>query len=400
MKKLSVLLALLLVLGICLTGCQPQRMGVEEYLQRYATKLEWENGITNRAFGNADYRVFLSGETHAKQKGYEAKKLLIQYFHEKQKVDYLIFEIGMGHGFLMDDYIRTGNEENLRFFLEELKGTMAYSQEEYEFWQWLYEYNQQQPQKRKLHVLGLDIEFQANSSARGLSLLLDESVTPAQEIRPLIEKLKASDGEALGKLPKAMEQYPQEMQEAFGENFAWAQQYAKNITATVTFYQVRKETEDEEQAHRVRDDAMTEKLCFAIEQLPKQAKFFGQSGNAHVLQKDTAADGYNLDYHRFATQLQEEDSPVKGQVCSIYMAFPHKNVMAPSGYAFPSNKTLPFELFEDYFGQDTLIPLDEKGSPFVHGEGEEATDPAAGLTDYFQKVMLLPGSKDAISYQG
>lgn len=236
MKKLSVLLALLLVLGICLTGCQPQRMGVEEYLQRYATKLEWENGITNRAFGNADYRVFLSGETHAKQKGYESKKLLIQYFHEKQKVDYLIFEIGMGHGFLMDDYIRTGNEENLRFFLEELKGTMAYSQEEYEFWQWLYEYNQQQPQKHKLHVLGLDIEFQANSSARGLSLLLDESVTPAQEIRTLIEKLKASDGEALGKLPKAMEQYPQEMQEAFGENFAWAQQYAKNITATYTFY--------------------------------------------------------------------------------------------------------------------------------------------------------------------
>ena len=225
-------------------------------------------------------------------------------------------------------------------------------------------------------------------------------MTPAQEIRPLIEKLKASDGEALGKLPKAMEQYPQEMQEAFGENFAWAQQYAKNITATVTFYQVRKETEDEEQAHRVRDDAMTEKLCFAIEQLPKQAKFFGQFGNAHVLQKDTAADGYNLDYHRFATQLQEEDSPVKGQVCSIYMAFPHKNVMAPSGYAFPSNKTLPFELFEDYFGQDTLIPLDEKGSPFVHGEGEEATDPAAGLTDFFQKVMLLPGSKDAIPYQG
>ena len=85
-------------------------------------------------------------------------------------------------------------------------------------------------------------------------------MTPAQEIRTLIEKLKASDGEALGKLPKAMEQYPQEMQEAFGENFAWAQQYAKNITATVTFYQVRKETEDEEQAHRVRDDAMTEKL--------------------------------------------------------------------------------------------------------------------------------------------
>ena len=130
---------------------------------------------------------------------------------------------------------------------------MAYSQEEYEFWQWLYEYNQQQPQKHKLHVLGLDIEFQPNSSARGLSLLLDESVTPAQEIRPLIEKLKASDGEALGKLPKAMEQYPQEMQEAFGENFAWAQQYAKNITATYIFYQVRKETEDEEQAHRVRE---------------------------------------------------------------------------------------------------------------------------------------------------
>ena len=57
MKKLSVLLALLLVLGICLTGCQPQRMGVEEYLQRYATKLDWDHGSTTGAVGHAADRV-------------------------------------------------------------------------------------------------------------------------------------------------------------------------------------------------------------------------------------------------------------------------------------------------------------------------------------------------------
>lgn len=190
--------------GISATVCDQAGMG---------------NGITNRAFGNADYRVFLSGETHAKQKGYEAKKTADSVFSREAEGGLSDFEIGMGHGFRWMIIFELGMRKTCDFSWE-LKGTMAYSQEEYEFWQWLYEYNQQQPQKRKLHVLGLDIEFQANSSARGLSLLLDESVTPAQEIRPLIEKLKASDGEALGKLPKAMEQYPQEMQEAFGENFA------------------------------------------------------------------------------------------------------------------------------------------------------------------------------------
>lgn len=93
---------------------------------------------------------------------------------------------------------------------------------------------------------------------------------------------------------------------------------------------------------------MTEKLCFAIEQLPKQAKFFGQFGNAHVLQKDTAADGYNLDYHRFATQLQEEDSPDKRAGLLHLYGISAQKCDGAFRLCLPSNKTLPFELFEDY----------------------------------------------------
>ena len=212
MKRWSFILAVILIISFCFTGCQNQQMlSVEEYNAKYAKTIDFEKGIDNKTFGNADYRVFLAGEYHAQTKGYQSKKMLIQYLHEKQDVDYLICELGMGQGFLLDDYIQTGNEENLIFMMEELEGTLAYTQDEYQLWKWLHDYNQQQPENDKLHIIGLDIEFQKKTSVRGLSLLMDNSVTPAKEIQPLIERIKESDGTAVKEFPQTLEKYPEQM---------------------------------------------------------------------------------------------------------------------------------------------------------------------------------------------
>ena len=37
-------------------------LSVEEYNAKYAKTIDFEKGIDNKTFGNADYRVFLAGE--------------------------------------------------------------------------------------------------------------------------------------------------------------------------------------------------------------------------------------------------------------------------------------------------------------------------------------------------
>ena len=407
MKKWSFVLAVILIISFCFTGCQNQQMlSVEEYNAKYAKTIDFKKGIDNKTFGNADYRVFLAGEYHAQTKGYQSKKMLIQYLHEKQDVDYLICELGLGQGFLLDDYIQTGNEENLIFMMEELEGTLAYTQDEYQLWKWLYDYNQQQPENDKLHIIGLDIEFQKKTSVRGLSLLMDNSVTPAKEIQPLIERIKESDGTAVKEFPQALEKYPEQMKEIFGENFPWAEQYAKNVTATEKFFELNQS--GGANAHQIRDDKMTDNLFFAMEQLPEDAKFFGQFGAEHILQSEMITTFVlQENYNRFAMQLQENDSPVKGEVCSIYLAFLKKSQSPRSTTYYPMNESeIPVDSFQDYFAQDTFIPLDEKGSPFFN-DGEEQTEnkenanakAEINLTDYFQKILLLPDSEACEPYQ-
>lgn len=407
MKRWSFILAVILIISFCFTGCQNQQMlSVEEYNAKYAKTIDFEKGIDNKTFGNADYRVFLAGEYHAQTKGYQSKKMLIQYLHENQDVDYLICELGMGQGFLLDDYIQTGNEENLIFMMEELEGTLAYTQDEYQLWKWLYDYNQQQPENDKLHIIGLDIEFQKKTSVRGLSLLMDNSVTSAEEIQPLIERIKESDGTAVKEFPQALEKYPEQMKEIFGENFPWAEQYAKNVTATEKFFELNQS--GGANAHQIRDDKMTDNLFFAMEQLPEDAKFFGQFGAEHILQSEMITTFVlQENYNRFAMQLQEDDSPVKGEVCSIYLVFLQKSQSPRStNYYLMNESEIPVDSFQDYFAQDTFIPLNEKGSPFFN-DGEEQTEnkesanakAEINLTDYFQKILLLPDSEACEPYQ-
>lgn len=409
MKRWSFVLAVILIISFCFTGCQNQQMfSVEEYNAKYAKTIDFEKGIDNKTFGNADYRVFLAGEYHAQTKGYQSKKMLIQYLHEKQDVDYLICEVGMGHGMFLDDYIQNGDDEKLKFFMNQIENTMAWTKEEYEFWQWLYEYNQQQSEQDKLHIIGLDVEIERypKCTIKGLSLLLDDSVTPAEEIQPLIERMKQGDETVIWEFPKVLEEYPEQMQEAFGENFPWAEQYAKNVEATKKYFELDKSKGVN--AHQIRDNAMADNLCFVLEQLPEDAKFFGQFGGAHVIQSaiDTG-NGFDESYDRFAMQLQEDDSPVKGEVCSIYMVFLQKNEDSRWGYSYMEYQSeMPIYLFRNYYAQDTFIPLNEKGSPFTRYGEEQVQDregsdnkAAMGLTNYFQKILFLLDSEACEPYQ-
>lgn len=249
--------------------------------------------------------------------------------------------------------------------MNQIENTMAWTKEEYEFWQWLYEYNQQQSEQDKLHIIGLDVEIERypKCTIKGLSLLLDDSVTPAEEIQPLIERMKQGDETVIWEFPKVLEEYPEQMQEAFGENFPWAEQYAKNVEATKKYFELDKSKGVN--AHQIRDNAMADNLCFVLEQFPEDAKFFGQFGGAHVIQSaiDTG-NGFDERYDRFAMQLQEDDSPVKGEVCSIYMVFLQKNEDSRWGYSYMEYQSeMPIYLFPQLLCTRYFYPTGRKGKP-------------------------------------
>lgn len=145
-----------------------------------------------------------------------------------------------------------------------------------------------------------------------------------------------------------------------------------------------------------------------MEQLPEDAKFFGQFGAEHILQSEMITTFVlQENYNRFAMQLQEDDSPVKGEVCSIYLVFLQKSQSPRStNYYLMNESEIPIDSFQDYYAQDTFIPLDEKGSPFGRYGEEQVQDregsdnkTAMGLTDYFQKILLLPDSEACEPYQ-
>ena len=106
-------------------------------------------------------------------------------------------------------------------------------------------------------------------------------------------------------------------------------------------------------------------------------------------------------------QLQENDSLVKGEVCSIYLVFLERSDSPRSTTYYPMNESeIPIDSFQDYYAQDTFIPLDEKGSPFFNNgeeqiENKENANAKAeiNLTDYFQKILLLPDSEACEPYQ-
>ena len=385
------LAAVLLALPGCGTGVPDS---AREYLESQANPLDLDQPLANGAVGNVDgYRVFLVGETHTKAKDKQAEKLLVRYFHEYEGVRYLLWETGFGSGLLLDHYLQTGDAEELDFYLEQLNGTMGYTLEERDFWNWLREYNTTLPDQEKLHVVGLDIDHQPETAARGLSLLSDDSTAVGEAFAATLEGARDGDVRALEELGRAIREQPDEARAAFGASYGWAVQFAENFDRTVRYYQGT-ETEQSSKSNDLRDEAMMSNFRFIAESYPQET-FFGEFGSEHIIQSACETEFGSSTYNRFAMRLDAAGSPVAGAVCSILLAHTEQGPLFLRSYS-PSNGDLDYRPFEQWFGQDALFSLDETGSPFAAGQNlvNQGADAGLSTTDYFQKLVLLSDSPD------
>ena len=94
------------------------------------------------------------------------RKALFQYLHEQQGVNVQLVETGVGETQVLEQYLRTGDENWLNHYLK-LQGSCADAEAEY--WRWLYQYTRQQG--GTIHVAGLGTERNTVVSMYGLLAL-------------------------------------------------------------------------------------------------------------------------------------------------------------------------------------------------------------------------------------
>ena len=372
--------------------------------------MDFEQGLDNKTFGNADdYRFFFGGEVHQQTMIYPAKKMMLQYLHENQGVNYLLMEEGMGAGLLIDHYIQTGDEEILNFALECKKGLHNYAELERDLWQWLYEYSSQQPEDKKIHAIGIDIEFNTVATLKGLTLLIQNPEQVENEWKTLYQKAitikrDSYDEQAVKAFSELIHltfpegQNEKKMREVFGDNYDIAVQIYDNMVfaSAPEFYNSQFHTDTDITFYDKRDEHAIEVIRWLLNRLPEDAKFFAQYGAAHTYQKEMPLTNYNQKYNRLGMRLNEGRFPLKGQVCTIpYFIFQKGE----------ESREVESNLFysdwlQDYVDEPTFISLDEEDSPFSKEGVVALKEGCEGvLTDYFQKILILPNSEEAPKIQ-
>jgi len=97
---------------------------VHTYLKDNTTPIYWDYPLEDADFGNADYRVFLAGKTRGQPQNTAMRKALFQYLHEQQGVNVQLVETGVGETQVLEQYLRTGDENWLNHYLK-LQGSCA-----------------------------------------------------------------------------------------------------------------------------------------------------------------------------------------------------------------------------------------------------------------------------------
>lgn len=319
-----------------------------------------------------NYEVFLTGEAHTMAKSDEFKKTFFSYLNKKAGVKNIFEEIGFCSGLLLNRYLQNGDEKDLEFYMEQLKGTMAYNEEKYEFYKWLYEYNLQLAEKDKITIYGIDIEHQPLTAIKGISTLIDIKKEVPHSLEEAIGYVKENSQNAYIYLKMAYDENKEECKDYFGDNFIVFENCIKNLYPVET-------------GRDMRDKVMMDNFSF-IHSLNKDEKFFGQLGSEHVYQNYMNSDYMSSDEKRFGILLNKDNSPVKNKVYSLLYVY--QNVTGNN----PSKNSFDYSLIKNY-KEDMFIDLSQENSPFYKKKYFFKDKKSAGVTcDYIQGLMILNDS--------
>lgn len=370
MKKLiKISMIVLIIFIVILTSIFYKSIKVENYIKE------------NNSFDLIDvnnYDVFLNGENHTMGKSDKFKLEFFTYLNKKAKVKNIIEEMGFSSGLLLNEYIQSGNEKYLDSFMNQVKGTMAYTKEKYEFYKLLYEYNSQLDEDSKINIYGIDIERNAIDIIKAMEILIDNNKFVPKSLKKSINLVREENKAAIKFLKLAYEEDKEDCEEYFGDEFIYFENIIKNLYPSGG-------------GEDFRDKIMMRNFSF-VYSINEGEKFFGQFGSEHIYQDYMNSDTLIMEEVRFATLLNGDSSPVKNKVYSLLCVY--KNEEGNS----PSNDFLNYNLFRN-IKSDTFIELSGEDSPFVKKECLFKSGKEENVTcDYIQGLMILKDSQKTHTY--
>lgn len=386
MKKPVVIVCLISCCMSFLLAVSPSE--VSSYLTANHVELSFgDDGLSDFSSLNCgDYQVFLAGESHVYQKSYAMKKEMLRYLHQNAGVRYLLIEAGFCATLMLEEFLRSGDDAILKAYMAELKGSFGYVQENFDFWKWMHEYNQGFSEVERIHVVGLDVDFQKEIALAGLNTLYDDQKRVPLRLQDAVDSLKTNVWpHAYHQLRNTMERYPNTCKSYFGESYSVLEQGLRTLKATIE-YESQDISQIKMDSHQIRDEVMQRNFQFILDRHPDE-KFFGQFGSEHIYQRSCETSYLTKNYLRFGTILQTDVLPIHKKVCSILYMY-----QTPEMYS-PDAEYLSHRPFENYQGQDILFDLTAVDSPFAKEELLLNGNGTGGVTtDYFQKLVLLSDS--------
>lgn len=253
-----------------------------------------------------DYDVFITGENHT---FLDANSRLwvkmFKYLHQKAGVKNIMIEYGYASGWLINEYIQTG-DTNLFNILK----TYAYDQYA-EAYKELMEYNQTLDSSDKIYLTGIDLERGVHSASKVLSMQFPEGKEPHDSIALHVESLKSlviyneikvfdpksnysyfnsySVRSTIDNIIENFDAHEAHYEEFIGENFALFKRILNGIKDLKVYLQYDRENSTHQFVYRER--YMYKQ--FKKEYLEHEGKFFGQFGRCHISKNTQAENSCN-----------------------------------------------------------------------------------------------------------
>ncbi|HEY8364751.1 MAG TPA: hypothetical protein VIK84_04185, partial [Haloplasmataceae bacterium] len=157
--QLIVLLTMLFIIIVFKKDYQEIDSEITRYLQNNA-----KNTIELSIEDLTNHDAFIVSELHGFHENANIKYAFLTYLHQKKEVNVYLAEISFSSGYLINEYLHTGNEDLLKLVFSFYQGSSFYTKEEYHFYKKLYQYNQKVGKDKAISVYGIDIEHSLDSA--------------------------------------------------------------------------------------------------------------------------------------------------------------------------------------------------------------------------------------------
>jgi len=264
-----------------------------------------------------DYSFFFTGEEHRKKINTQLQLNFLLYLHQMAGVRNLIVEGGYSYAYLLDSYLRSGDE---RILDKALAVAPICPDNMRTMYQNIYRYNQKLEVKERIKVVGIDLEHSPELALQVLDLKIPPGPFPkgikkhlkrARDLHrsPYMDEKRVE--RMFKRLNKDIEKKEEEYREFFGDEFPLFKMIVENTVAGYDFNWISLALST--RAWEEREQQMFRNFLLIQGEL-NPGGCYAQFGALHT----QLAKGISWEFPTIARQLNEKpSSPFKGEVMAI-----------------------------------------------------------------------------------